>query len=133
MARVTVEDCIRRVPNRFDLVLYAGQRAREIAAGSPLNIERDNDKNPVVALREIAEGAVSLTELETSLVENLQKNVVADEPEEEYLELLAEEQSIAGKDYQQVEIQELAVDGEIEDLEEEVEVSFEAEVASEDE
>lgn len=133
MARVTVEDCIRRVPNRFDLVLYAGQRAREIAAGSPLNIERDNDKNPVVALREIAEGAVSLAELERSLIENLQKNIVTDEPEEEYLELLAEEQSVAGKEFQQAEIQELAVDDEIEVLEEEIEVSLEAEGAPEDE
>ena len=59
MARVTVEDCILQVPNRFDLVMLAAQRAREISAGAPLTIDRDNDKNPVVALREIAEGYVT--------------------------------------------------------------------------
>jgi DNA-directed RNA polymerase subunit omega len=132
MARVTVEDCIRRVPNRFDLVLYSAQRAREIAAGSPLNIERDNDKNPVVALREIAADAVSLTDLEKSLIESLQKNIVSDEPEEEYLELLAEEQADAGKNYQQAEIEELAVDDEVEVLEEELDVSLEAEMTTEE-
>jgi len=83
MARVTVEDCVTKVPNRFDLVLLAGQRAREISAGAPLTIERDRDKNPVVALREIAEETVSLEVLEESIVGGLQKHNERDEPEEE--------------------------------------------------
>ena len=83
MARVTVEDCVLRVPNRFDLVLLAAQRARDVSAGAPLTIERDNDKNPVVALREIAEEKVGLDELHGSLVQGLQKHVEIDEPEEE--------------------------------------------------
>jgi DNA-directed RNA polymerase subunit omega len=83
MARVTVEDCVVRVPNRFELVLLAGQRAREIVAGAPLSVERDNDKNPVVALREIADETVSLDHLQNSLIKGLQKHVEVDEPEEE--------------------------------------------------
>lgn len=124
MARVTVEDCIRKVPNRFDLVLFAAQRARQISAGSPLTMERDNDKNPVVALREIAEGTVSLENLEKGLVETLQKHVMGDEPEEEYVELLSEEHSFAGEVQQQLEIQELALDDEMGDVEEDVEVTI---------
>ncbi|MGH6947126.1 MAG: DNA-directed RNA polymerase subunit omega [Kiloniellales bacterium] len=83
MARVTVEDCVLQVPNRFELVLLAGQRARDVAAGAPLTIERDRDKNPVVALREIAEQTVSLEELQGSLVKGLQKQVEVDELEED--------------------------------------------------
>ncbi|MCC7275462.1 MAG: DNA-directed RNA polymerase subunit omega [Alphaproteobacteria bacterium] len=83
MARVTVEDCVLKVPNRFDLVMYAGQRAREVAAGAPLSIERDNDKNPVVALREIADETVSLDHLRESLIRGLQRHVENDEPEED--------------------------------------------------
>ena len=83
MARVTVEDCVLKVPNRFDLVLLAGQRAREISAGAPLSVDRDNDKNPVVALREIADSTVDRDELRESLVSGLQKHVEVDEPEED--------------------------------------------------
>ena len=115
MARVTVEDCIREVPNRFDLVLLASQRARQVAAGAPLTINRDNDKNPVVALREIAERTVSLDELQNGLIQNLQKHIQGDEPEEELMELLAEEQSYAGEAQRQSEIEELALDDEIGD------------------
>jgi DNA-directed RNA polymerase subunit omega len=82
MARVTVEDCVLRVPNRFELVLLAGQRAREITAGSPLSVDRDDDKNPVVALREIAEETVALDHLKDSLIRAMQKHVEMDEPEE---------------------------------------------------
>ncbi len=82
MARVTVEDCVVRVPNRFELVLLAGQRAREIAAGAPLTVDRDDDKNPVVALREIAENTISLEHLKDGLVRGMQKHVEIDEPEE---------------------------------------------------
>ena len=83
MARVTVEDCVLKVPNRFELVLLAAQRARDVAAGGALTLDRDNDKNPVVALREIADETVELGGLSNSLVQGLQKHVEVDEPEEE--------------------------------------------------
>jgi DNA-directed RNA polymerase subunit omega len=86
MARVTVEDCVVKVPNRFQLVLLAAQRAREITSGSPLSIDRDDDKNPVVALREIADETVSLEHLKTSVVRGMQKHVEIDEPEESHEE-----------------------------------------------
>jgi DNA-directed RNA polymerase subunit omega len=85
MARVTVEDCVLKVPNRFDLVMLASQRARAISAGAQLTLERDNDKNPVVSLREIAEGTVDQDELGESVINGLQKYVEVDEPEEEEL------------------------------------------------
>jgi len=81
MARVTVEDCVDKVPNRFDLVLLAGQRAREISGGADLTIDRDRDKNPVVALREVAEQTVRPKELQESLVVSLQKILPEDEDE----------------------------------------------------
>lgn len=80
MARVTVEDCVDKISNRFDLVLFAAQRAREISGGAELTVDRDRDKNPVVALREIAEETVRPTELQASLIGNLQK-VQLDEDE----------------------------------------------------
>lgn len=79
MARVTVEDCVLKIPNRFELVMLAAQRARHISAGAPLAVERDNDKNPVVALREIAEEAIELPELEEALIKGLQKYVQIEE------------------------------------------------------
>ena len=82
MARVTVEDCVLKVPNRFELVLLAAQRAREITSGAPLTLDRDDDKNPVVALREIADDTVPLDHLQDSLVRGMQKHVEMDEPEE---------------------------------------------------
>lgn len=93
MARVTVEDCVERIPNRFELVLLAAQRARDILSGAPLSVERDEDKNPVVALREIAENTINLDMLHNSLVRGLQKTVEADEPEDEVTEFLASEQA----------------------------------------
>ena len=89
MARVTVEDCVERVPNRFELVMLAAQRARNLGAGAPLTVERDDDKNPVIALREIADLTVNLKELEGSLIRGLQKVVESDEPEADELDLLA--------------------------------------------
>lgn len=86
MARVTVEDCVLKVPNRFELVLMAGQRARDISSGGRLTVERDNDKNPVVALREIAEDTIPLENLQNALIQNLQKHVEVDEPEEDEME-----------------------------------------------
>ena len=82
MARVTVEDCVIKVPNRFDLVLVAAQRAREITAGAPLTLDRDDDKNPVVALREIADETVPIDRLQDQLIRGMQKHVEIDEPEE---------------------------------------------------
>ena len=81
MARVTVEDCVDKIPNRFDLVLLSAQRARAVSAGAPITVERDNDKNPVVALREIAETTVSPGDLKEDLIHSLQKYVEVDEPE----------------------------------------------------
>ena len=83
MARVTVEDCVDKVENRFELVLLAGHRARMIASGSALTIARDNDKNPVVALREIADETVSPDDLKEDLIHSLQKYVEVDEPEQD--------------------------------------------------
>ncbi|MGQ0662002.1 MAG: DNA-directed RNA polymerase subunit omega [Pseudomonadota bacterium] len=100
MARVTVEDCILKVPNRFDLVMLAAQRGREISAGAPLTLERDNDKNPVVALREIAEGSVDLDNLRQAIVSGLQKQVEAEEPEEDMMELLAADRDVVGVPYE---------------------------------
>lgn len=86
MARVTVEDCIDKVENRFELVLLAGHRARQISAGQTITVPRDNDKNPVVALREIAEQTLSPGDLKEDLIHSLQKHVEIDEPEHEALE-----------------------------------------------
>ena len=80
MARVTVEDCVVKVPNRFELVLLAAQRAREVTSGAPLTVDRDDDKNPVVALREIADETIQLTHLKDSLVRGMQKHIEMDEP-----------------------------------------------------
>jgi len=97
MARVTVEDCITEVPNRFKLVMLASQRARDIQSGSSITVERDNDKNPVVALREIAGKTVDLDELEEELIQGLQKIVEHDEIEdfeEDEMDLLAIQQEM---------------------------------------
>jgi DNA-directed RNA polymerase subunit omega len=83
MARVTVEDCVDKVSNRFELVLLAAHRARSVAAGAPIAVERDNDKNPVVALREIAERTISPEDLKEDLINSLQAHVEVDEPEAE--------------------------------------------------
>lgn len=89
MARVTVEDCIDKVENRFDLVLIASHRARMISSGQPITIDRDNDKNPVVALREIADETVAPEDMKEDLIHSLQKNVEVDEPEAEVVPALA--------------------------------------------
>jgi DNA-directed RNA polymerase subunit omega len=87
MARVTVEDCIDKVDNRFELVLLAGHRARQISQGAQITIPRDNDKNPVVALREIADETLSPGDLKEDLIHSLQKHVEVDEPEADGQEL----------------------------------------------
>ncbi len=97
MARVTVEDCVERIPNRFDLVMTAAQRSREVSAGAQITVERDNDKNPVVALREIADETVDIEQLQESLVRGLQKVADMDEPEEEEQAELMVGQDMAGE------------------------------------
>src|ERR1700748_3394067 len=88
MARVTVEDCIDKVPNRFDLVLLASHRARMISSGSQITLDRDNDKNPVVSAREIAETTISPEDLKEDLIHSLQKYVEVDEPEADSVPLI---------------------------------------------
>ncbi|NLH79435.1 MAG: DNA-directed RNA polymerase subunit omega [Phyllobacteriaceae bacterium] len=89
MARVTVEDCIDKVENRFELVLLASHRARMISSGSPITVDRDNDKNPVVALREIADETISTEDLNEEFIHSLQKFVEVDEPEPEPVPMVA--------------------------------------------
>ncbi len=96
MARVTVEDCIDKVDNRFELVLLAGHRARQISQGAMITVPRDNDKNPVVALREIADETLSPDDLKEDLIHSLQKHVEVDEPEPETVPLLANPAAAAG-------------------------------------
>ena len=88
MARVTVEDCVDKVPNRFELVMLASHRAREISTGAPLTVDRDNDKNPVVSLREIADETQSADELRERMIEAHQTQIEVDEPEEDAMALL---------------------------------------------
>lgn len=129
MARVTVEDCVLKIPNRFDLVLMAAQRARDITSGAALTIDRDDDKNPVVALREIADETVPLESLSEALVKGHQKLAEIDEADEEIIELMAGEeewlqagvapQAAVGSDEESTFGIEVADDAETEDAEEE--------------
>ena len=94
MARVTVEDCVDKVPNRFRLVMLAAQRARELSVGAEITVDRDNDKNPVVALREIADETVGVGVLEEDLIQGLQRHADTDDAEEEAADLLAMEEEL---------------------------------------
>jgi DNA-directed RNA polymerase subunit omega len=96
MARVTVEDCVQKVPNRFELVLLAAQRARNLSRGDELTVDRDNDKNPVVALREIADETVELPKLEQDLVKSLSRTPEPEPADEEVLDLIPTDQNIFG-------------------------------------
>jgi DNA-directed RNA polymerase subunit omega len=101
MARVTVEDCIDKVSNRFELVLLASHRARAISGGAPITIDRDNDKNPVVSLREIADETVSPEDLKEDFIHSMKKFVEVDEPEAEAVPLIASERRVVlGQDDQ---------------------------------
>ena len=131
MARVTVEDCVTKVSNRFDLVLLAAQRARDISAGAPLTVERDNDKNPVVSLREIADETVQVDDLSNALVQGLQKHVEIDEPEEDEFDSMAGE--IAGEVGEALVSEEMAEDVlNVEDAADDDDASVEAETDSDD-
>jgi len=115
MARVTVEDCIDKVPNRFELVLLSSHRSRQISAGSAISIDRDNDKNPVVALREIADEQLSPGDLKEDLIHSLQKHVEVDEPEDE-MEGVEAETIVAGDAAtEQVEVPQVTFDSLSED------------------
>src|SRR3978361_457137 len=96
MARVTVEDCVQKVPNRFELVLLAAQRARNLSRGEEMTVDRDNDKNPVVALREIAEETVPLVKLEQDLLKSLSRAPEPEPADEEVLDLIPTDQNIFG-------------------------------------
>ena len=96
MARVTVEDCVVKVPNRFELVMLAAQRARELSSGAQPTLERDNDKNPVISLREIADATISLDEVEESLVRDHQKLTMYDDSDEEEIDLMSGEDDLIG-------------------------------------
>jgi DNA-directed RNA polymerase subunit omega len=136
MARVTVEDCITKVPNRFDLVLMASQRVHEISTGAPLTVEKDNDKNSVIALREIAEGTVSINSLQEGLIQSFQAHVEEDEEEKMAVEALSEENSwLTGQESGNLseEIKEdvLTVMDDLETGEQNEEVSSDAEILEE--
>jgi DNA-directed RNA polymerase subunit omega len=99
MARITVEDCVTRIPNRFELVMLAAQRARDMSAGAPLTVERDNDKNPVVALREIAEDTVDLDHLRYELIHGLRRHVeIEEQPEDDLVAAYQQEQPVIEHD-----------------------------------
>ena len=102
MARVTVEDCVLKIPNRFELVMLAAQRARQISSGGPLAVERDNDKNPVVALREIADSSIDLDNLRQAVILGLQKHMETEEPQEDMMEALAADSSVAGVSFESI-------------------------------
>src|SRR5918996_2151777 len=99
MARITVEDCVTRVPNRFELVMLAAQRARDVSAGAPLTVERDNDKNPVVALREIADDTLDLDHLRYELIHGLRRHVeIEEQPGDELVAAYQQEQPVIEHD-----------------------------------
>ena len=114
MARVTVEDCVQRVPNRFELVLFAAQRARNLGRGEEVTVDRDDDKNPVIALREIADGTVPLPKLEQDLIKSLSRAPEPEPADEEVLDLIPTDQNIFGIQDMAAEEEaaNLAVDGE---------------------
>ena len=130
MARVTVEDCVQKVPNRFELVLLAAQRARNLSRGEELTLDRDNDKNPVVALREIADETIGLDKLEADLVKSLSRAPEPEPADEEVLDLIPTDQNIFG-------LQDVAADEEAQSLPvenedlapEDLEAAIEAELA----
>jgi DNA-directed RNA polymerase subunit omega len=104
MARVTVEDCIEKVTNRFELVLMAGQRARAMSAGSPITIDRDNDKNPVVALREIADATILPEHLREDIVNSLRRHVDDEQEEAEAIALLMNDDPSSGDNMSEEEL-----------------------------
>ncbi|MFC3677496.1 DNA-directed RNA polymerase subunit omega [Ferrovibrio xuzhouensis] len=134
MARVTVEDCITKVPNRFELVLLAAQRARAISSGASLTVDRDNDKNPVVALREIADETVDTEGLRQRMIGGMQKHVEVDEPEEDNMAALMQSGEWAGVPQDNDDLAEgMSIEESDGDDEAEAEVADEADSAAEEE
>ncbi|MGH7187846.1 MAG: DNA-directed RNA polymerase subunit omega [Acetobacteraceae bacterium] len=130
MARVTVEDCVLKVPNRFDLVMLAAQRARNVSRGEVPTLERDNDKNPVLALREIAEGTVELPEIWQDLVKAVSRIPEPEPADEEVMDLIPTDQNIFGLQDVSTEEETAAMTGEGEELStEDMEAAIEAELA----
>ena len=129
MARVTVEDCVERIPNRFELVLLAAQRARNLGRGEELTVERDNDKNPVVALREIADATISLEKIETDLIKSLSRAPEPEPADEEVLDLIPTDQNIFGLQDISAEEEASALPVEENDMPEDLEAAIEAELA----
>ena len=120
MARVTVEDCVLKIPNRFELVMLAAQRARDVSAGATITVDRDRDKNPVVALREIADETIDLEMLREGLIKSLQKHVEVDEPEEDAIDAqlgenllgsIAENPAAAGVRTEELDEEDMTIEG----------------------
>ena len=130
MARVTVEDCIQKIPNRFELVLLAAQRARGISRGEELTVDRDNDKNPVIALREIADETIDPARIETDLIRSLSRAPEPEPADEEVLDLIPTDQNIFGLQDVSAEEEAAAFAAEAEALSpEDLEAAIEAELA----
>lgn len=128
MARVTVEDCVQKIPNRFELVLLAAQRARNLSRGEEITVDRDDDKNPVVALREIAEETIGLDKLESDLIKSLSRAPEPEPADEEVMDLIPTDQNIFGlQDISDEEAPTLPV--EAEEMPEDLEAAIEAELA----
>ena len=127
MARVTVEDCVLKIPNRFQLVLLAAQRARGISRGEEITVDRDNDKNPVVALREIAEETVSIAKLEADLMKSVSRVPEPEPADEEVLDLIPTDQNIFG--LQDIAAEEESANMKVEDMSpDDIEAAIEAEL-----
>ena len=133
MARVTVEDCVQKVPNRFELVLLASQRARNLSRGEELTVDRDNDKNPVVALREIADETIELTRIEQDLIRTLSRAPEPEPADEEVLDLIPTDQNIFGLQDVSAEEEAAALEEDMETLSpEDMEAAIEAELGGRD-
>jgi DNA-directed RNA polymerase subunit omega len=129
MARVTVEDCVQKIPNRFELVLLAAQRARNLSRGEELTIDRDDDKNPVVALREIAEETIELPRLEQDLIKSLSRAPEPEPADEEVLDLILTDQNIFGLQDISAEEEAASLPNEAEEMSpEDLEAAIEAEL-----
>ena len=128
MARVTVEDCVEKVPNRFELVLLAAQRARNISRGEEITLDRDNDKNPVVALREIADETVPLEKLHLDLVKSLSRAPEPEPADEEVLDLIPTDQNIFGLQDVSAEEESQTLPSETDDMPDDLEAAIEAEL-----
>ena len=128
MARVTVEDCVERIPNRFELVLLAAQRARNLSRGEEMTVDRDDDKNPVVALREIAEATIPLEKLEMDLIKSLSRAPEPEPADEEVLDLIPTDQNIFGLQEISPEEEAATLRSETDDLPDDLEAAIEAEL-----